>query len=446
MIGSGIFIVSAETSRIVPAPGWMLLAWIAAGSMTLIAASCCAELAASLPRAGGQYAFFTEIYSPLVGFLFGWTSMLVIQCGSIAAVAVAFAKFLGVAVPAVSEGAVVFRLGGWTLASTQLVAVAVILGLSLLNTAGVRAGKTTQNVFTAAKYCGLAALACVGLFFGRSEGALRQPGFWAPADGSFALDAALLALGSGIIGPLFAQSAWDNVAYNAEEVRDPARALPMALTAGCLAVTSLYLLTNIGYLNVLTFEEIRHAPLDRVASAAVSAVFGPAGEIPMAVVVMIATFGCVNGLILSASRVPFAMARDGLFVARFLHLNRAGAPAVALWCQGAWASLLVLSGGYTDLLKYIVSGTLLFDMLLVAALIRMRWRMPALARPFRAPGQPWLGILYLCLATAVTGIMMYLYPARAWAGYLIVLTGVPIFFWRRRLAAASFRGSGPEPS
>ena len=434
MIGSGIFIVSAETARAVVAPGWVLVAWGVAGMLTLIAASCCAELVASLPRAGGQYAFFSEIYSPVVGFLFGWTSMFVIQSGSIAAVAVGFARFLAVLAPSLSESVPAFELGGRAVFSTQVVAILVILVLTVVNIAGVPAGKTTQNIFTVAKYAGLAGVAAVVLGFGRPEGALHQRGFWTGGH-EMDLGAALIALAGGMFGPLFSQSAWDNAAYNAEEVRHPERSLPIALVGGVGMVTGLYLLTNLGYLNVLSFEEIRRAPLDRVAAAAVSAVFGPAGALAIAVVVMIATFGCVNGLILSASRIPFAMARDGLFAPGFLNLNRAGAPGVALWGLAAWASGLVLTGTYSDLLKYIVSATLLFDMLLVLAVLRLRRTRPDLRRPFRAAGQPWLGLLYLTIAAALTAVLVVHHPSRVWPGYLIVLSGVPAYFlWRRRAA------------
>jgi basic amino acid/polyamine antiporter, APA family len=434
MIGSGIFIVSAKSARVLGSGGWLLAAWAIAGVLTMVAALCCSELAAMMPRAGGQYVFFREAYGPMTGFLFGWTMFLVVQTGTIAAVAVAFAKFLGVLWPAVSETKT--SIGPFSVSIAQGVGVVVIVLLTASNATGLETGTRTQNVFTFAKLAALLALTACGLAFGRPDAALRQAGFWEAVspDGTRLTGLALpIALGIAMVGPLFSQSAWNNVTFAGEEVERPDRTLPMALLVGCLLVTTLYVLANVSYLNVLPLDAIQNAPADRVATAVATALFGPGAARLMAIAIMVSTFGCVNGLILSGARVSFAMARDGLFFRRLERLNAAAVPANALWTQAFWASLLALSGSYSDLLEYVISADILFYVLLVVAVIVLRRRRPDLARPFLAPGYPILPLFYAISGVVLIAVLLVRNPATTWPGYLLVLTGVPIYFvWRRR--------------
>jgi basic amino acid/polyamine antiporter, APA family len=435
MIGSGIFIVSAEAARLLGSPGWLLLTWAASGLLTIAAALSCAELAAMLPRAGGQYVFFREAYGPLAGFLFGWTMFLVIQTGTIAAVAVAFARFLGVLAPGVSSRPVA-SAGPLSVSSVQLVALAVIAILTASNATGLKAGTRTQNVFTAPKVLALLALAVAGLFVGASNAAVSMPGFFQARNASgqtlsgFALAAAFAA---AIVGPLFSQSAWNNVTFAGEEVRDPGRNLPLALLTGCVVVTVLYLATNVSYIRVLPFADIQHAPEDRVGTAAAGALFGRAGPPLAAAAVMVSTFGCVNGLILSGARVSFAMARDGLFFHGLERLNSARVPAAALWLQGAWAGLLVLSGTYSQLLRYVISVDVVLYVLLVLAVVVLRRKRPEWPRPFRAPAYPWLQFLYAAAGVGLISLLLVGNPRGTWPGFLVLAAGVPVYsFWSRR--------------
>jgi len=438
MIGSGIFIVSAKSARVLGSGGWLLAAWAVAGVLTMIAALCCSELAAMMPKAGGQYVFFREAYGPLFGFLFGWTMFLVVQTGTIAAVAVAFAKFLGVVWPAVTE--VKTRIGPFSVSAAQLTGVAVIALLTASNANGLKTGTATQNVFTFAKLAALLALTVCALLLAREGAALRAGAFWTAtsSEGRSLTGLALLAaLGTAMVGPLFSQSAWNNVTFAGEEVENPGRTLPRALLIGCLLVTSLYVLANVAYLNVLPLSAIQHAPSDRVATAAATALFGPAAAGAMAIAIMVSTFGCVNGLILSGARVSFAMARDGLFFRGLQRLNSAAVPRNALWAQAFWASILVLSGSYSDLLEYVISADILFYVLLVVAVIVLRRRRPDLPRPFRAPGYPFLPLLYATAGVLLIAILLAANPRTTWPGYALVATGVPVYFlWRRRGAVS----------
>jgi basic amino acid/polyamine antiporter, APA family len=435
MIGSGIFIVSAEAARLLGSPGWLLLTWAAAGALTLVASLSCAELAAMLPRAGGQYVFFREAYGPLVGFLFGWTMLLVIQTGTIAAVAVAFARFLGVLAPGVSSAPWV-SAGPLSVSSVQLVALGVIAVLTASNATGLKTGTRTQNVFTAAKVLALLGLALAGLFVGASNAAVSMTGFFQAREASgqtlsgFALAAAFAA---AIVGPLFSQSAWNNVTFAGEEVRDPGRNLPLALLTGCVVVTVLYLATNLSYIRVLPFAGIQHAPEDRVGTAAAGALFGRAGPPLAAAAIMVSTFGCVNGLILSGARVSFAMARDGLLFHGLERVNSAHVPAAALWLQGVWAGLLVLSGTYSQLLRYVISVDIVLYVLLVLAVLVLRRKHPEWPRPFRAPAYPWLQLLYIAAGVGLISLLLVGNPGGTWPGYLVLAAGVPVYyFWSSR--------------
>ncbi|HEX9689530.1 MAG TPA: amino acid permease [Thermoanaerobaculia bacterium] len=434
MIGSGIFIVSAKSARVLGSGGWVLAAWAIAGVLTMIAALCCSELAAMMPKAGGQYVFFREAYGPLFGFLFGWTMFLVVQTGTIAAVAVAFAKFLGVLWPAVSEAKT--RIGPFSVSAAQAVGVAVILLLTASNATGLKTGTTTQNVFTFAKLAALVALTALGLRLGGEDAAFRVGDFWkavSPGGETLTGLALLTALGTAMVGPLFSQSAWNNVTFAGEEVEKPGRTLPIALLVGCLLVTSLYVLANIAYLNVLPLRSVQSAPADRVATAVATSLFGPAAANAMALAIMVSTFGCVNGLILSGARVSFAMARDGLFFRRLERLNDAAVPGNALWAQAMWASVLALSGSYSDLLEYVISADILFYVLLVVAVIVLRRKRPNLPRPFRAPAYPYLPLLYAATGAVLIAVLLAGSPRTTWPGYALVLTGVPVYFaWGRR--------------
>ncbi|MFN2508226.1 MAG: APC family permease [Chthoniobacterales bacterium] len=467
MIGSGIFITSAESARLVGAPGWLLVAWALAGVLTITGALCCAELAAMMPRAGGQYVFLREAYSPLFGFLFGWAIFLVIQTGTIAAVAVAFAKFTGVLVPAIATDNYLIapvRLGSSyaiSFSSDQLVAVVMILLLTWSNTRGLEIGKLVQNSFTFAKTAALIGLILLGLAFGwGTTSAARSAAWWdswangwrpeiaqpgLAATGAFAL---LMLLGRAMVGPLFAQSAWNNVTFTGSEVRDPGRTLPRALLLGCGIVVTLYLLANLAYIATLPLSGIQYAPQNRVAVAAMNAVLGPPGTILMAIAIMISTFGCNNGLILAGARVYYAMARDGLFFRSVARLNAQRAPAMALLTQGVWASLLTLprtastdpatgavtyGNVYTQLLEYIVSADLVFYVLMVGAVIVLRRKLPTAERPYRTWGYPVVPLIYIALAGLLILDLGYLAPATSGIGFLFVLTGVPVYLaWRKR--------------
>ena len=466
MIGSGIFITSAESARLIGAPGWLLMAWALAGLLTITGALCCAELAAMMPKAGGQYVFLREAYSPLFGFLFGWAIFLVIQTGTIAAVAVAFAKFTGVLIPAVATSNYLIapiHLGGSyaiSLSTEQLVAVVMILLLTWSNTRGLELGKLVQNTFTFAKTAALIGLILLGLTLGwNASSAARSAAWWdswangwrpeiaqpgLAATGTLAL---LMLLGKAMVGPLFAQSAWNNVTFTGSEVRDPGRTLPRALLIGCGVVVTLYLLANVAYIATLPLDGIQNAPQNRVAVAAMNAMLGPVGTLMMAVAIMISTFGCNNGLILAGARVYYAMARDGLFFKKVARLNAHQVPAVALLLQGVWASLLTLprtvatdpatgavtyGNVYTQLLEYIVAADLVFYVLMVGAVIVLRRKIPKAPRPYRTWGYPIVPLIYVAIAGLLIIDLGYLAPSTAGIGFLLVLTGVPVYLaWRR---------------
>jgi APA family basic amino acid/polyamine antiporter len=466
MIGSGIFITSAETSRLSGAPGWLLLAWALAGLLTITGALCCSELATMMPRAGGVYVFLREAFGSPIGFLYGWTLFLVIQTGTIAAVAIAFAKFLGVFVTAVSPDSYLvapISLGGYaiSLSTEQLVAVALIALLTWTNTRGLEVGKIVQNTFTFAKTAALAAVVVIGLSLGwKANSAALSSAWWdswangwnpqvaqpsLAVTGGFAL---ALLFGRSMVGPLFAQTAWTNVTFIGSEVRDPGKNLMRALVGGCGVVVVLYLLANIAYLAVLPFPEIQHAPQNRVAVAMMNAVFGHPGAMCMAAAIMISTFGCDNGLILAGARVYYAMARDGLFFRKIATTNRFRVPAAALVAQGIWTALLVLprtmtvnaathqvsyGNVYNQLLEYIVSADLLFYILMVVAVILLRRKRPDVERPYRTWGYPIVPIISILLSGLLIIDLGWLAPATSGIGMLIVLTGVPAYLvWRLR--------------
>lgn len=465
MIGSGIFITSAESTRLVGAPGWLLAAWALAGLLTITGALCCAELAAMMPRAGGQYVFLREAYGPALGFLFGWSLFLVIQTGTVAAVAVAFARFLGALWPAVSENnyliAPVEVGGGYalSLSTAQLVAVLLILFLTLLNTRGLKTGKLIQNTFTFTKTAALAGLIIAGLALGWNNASAAHTSAWwdswangwNPQAAQPGLEAAgalalVMLLGRAMTGPLFAQSAWNNVTFAGGEIRDPGRTLPRALLLGCAVVVALYLLANVAYIVTLPLATLERPP-NSVATATMQAALGPTGTALMAVAIMISTFGCNNGLLLAGARVYYAMARDRLFFAGVGRLNERHVPSIALIAQGLWAALLTLPRAvtgnpaapygnvYTQLLEYIIPADLVFYVLMVGAVIVLRRKAPGAARPYRTPGYPFVPVIYILLASLLTLDLIYLAPRTSGVGFLLVLTGLPVYFiWRKRAA------------
>src|SRR6266403_1783441 len=438
MIGSGIFIVASDISRQTGSAGGLLLTWILTGLLPFSAALSYGELAAMFPHAGGQYIYLREAYSPLWGFLYGWTLFLVIQTGTIAAVAVGFARYLGVLFPAISPTTWIIPPIAFSskyaisLSVQQLVAILMIAFITFLNTQGVRIGKLIQNIFTSAK-----TLVLLGLV----------PTVTA-ASGAFGL---FVAYGVAQVGSLFSADAWNNIGFTAAEVKNPKRDVALSMAFGTLIVITLYCLANLAYLCTLPLAQIQNAPDDRVASAALAAVFGPAGAAIMAVAIIISTFGCNNGLILAGARVSYAMARDGLFFKSTGTLNRKGVPGSALIYQGIWITVLILlrtwrvSGSgeisygnlYSDLLDYVVFSALLFYVLTIAGIFALRRKRPDAERPYKAPGYPFIPLLYIVAATAIMFVLLLYQTQTAGRGLVILLIGVPVYLlWSRRSAAA----------
>jgi len=483
MIGSGIFIVSADIARQVGSAGGLILAWVVSGLLTVAAALSYGELAAMMPRAGGQYVYLREAYSPLWGFLYGWTLFLVIQTGTIAAVAVGFARYLGVLFPAVSPTAWIvppINLSegyALSLSTQQVVAVLMIAFLTFLNTRGLFLGKMIQNVFTSTKTLALVALIVLGVLVGRNSAAIAANfgALWTPRDVaeirpevSFvpAVSAAsgflgfLVALCVAQVGSLFSADAWNNITFTAGEVKNPKRTLPLALALGTGLVIALYVLANLAYLVTLPLEAIQHAPDDRVATACLEAIFGGTGATLMAAAIVISTFGCNNGLILAGARVYYAMARDGLFFRSIGNLNAKHVPAMGLVLQCVWSCVLVLprtrlkdaAGAplldpatglekygnlYSDLLDYVVFSVLIFYVLTIAGLIVLRVKRPDAERPYRAVGYPVVPALYMLFATTILVVLLLYKTQTTWPGLVIVLSGVPAYLvWRRAAAAA----------
>jgi len=447
MIGSGIFIVSADIARQVGSPGWLLMVWLITGLLTVAAALSYGELAAMMPRAGGQYVYLREAYGPMPGFLYGWTLFLVIQTGTIAAVAVAFAKFLGVLMPAISAERFIFNfgslpVGGLTLelslSTQQAVGIAVIVFLTATNLNGIKTGKIIQNVFTITKVGALIGLILLGVFFSRTtDAAVRSADFWTPLVNGQALSpgALILLLGTAMVGSLFASDAWNNITFTAGEVINPRRNIPLSLALGTGLVTLLYILANVAYIYALPLAGIQQAAEDRVGTAAAQSVFGSEAGVIMAVAIMISTFGCENGLILAGARVYYTMARDGLFFKGVGRLSQRGVPAAGLIFQGVWASLLTLSGTYSQLLDYIIFAALLFYVLTVIGIFILRRRRPEAERPYKAFGYPLVPALYVLLAVLIMVDLLIYKPRFTWRGLLIVLAGLPVYYLWRRLGA-----------
>jgi APA family basic amino acid/polyamine antiporter len=432
MIGSGIFIVSADIARQVNSPGLLLLTWFIAVSLTMAAALSYGELAAAMPHAGGQYVYLREAWGPLAGFLFGWTTFLVIETGTIAAVAVAFAKFSGIFVPAISAQRYLAGSGKLGLTTQQLLAIAMLMLLTWLNSRGLRTGAAIQNLFTFAKTAALLGLIVLEFLGRNSEAVTRNRGdFWGQANWGF--DTVRM-VGVALVGALFSSDAWNNVTFTAGETRNPRRNLPLSLALGVGIVSVLYIAANFGYLNVLPLEAIQHAPEDRVATAAVAKVLGSAAVQVMAAAIMISTLGCANGLILAGARVYYAMAQDGLFFRRAGVLDpKTHTPVFSLAIQCAWCIVLTLSGSYSDLLDYVIFAVLVFYILTISGIFKLRRTRPDLERPYKAWGYPILPAVYILLAGLIEVLLLLYKPNYTWPGLIIVLLGVPVYFlWRKK--------------
>jgi len=468
MIGSGIFIVSSIIARQVGSPGWLLVVCIVTGLLTLTAALSYGELAAMMPKAGGQYVYLREAFSPLWGFLYGWTLFLVIQTGTIAAVAVGFGRYMGVLLPWVSESKYIIapiRFGGWfsgyavSLSTAQLVGLALIAFLTFTNTRGLEVGKLIQNVFTTAKTGALIALIVLGIIVGVRSGAGAEnfKDFWTVRGNLQDVGAGLTAatafgLFVGICvaqtNSLFSADAWNNITFTAGEVVNPRRNVPLSLAFGTFLVIGLYLLANVAYLATLPFTAIQNAPSDRVASETANVIFPGAGAAIMAVAIMVSTFGCNNGLILAGARAYYAMARDGLFFRAVGELNKFSVPAWGLVFQGVWAGALVLprtvktdaTGAvtgygnlYGNLLDYVISAALIFYILTIVGIFLLRRKQPDAERPYRAFGYPIVPALYVVGASVILLVLFMYQTATTWPGLIIVLTGVPVYFvWKLR--------------
>jgi APA family basic amino acid/polyamine antiporter len=455
MIGSGIFIVPAEMARQIGSSGWLLVAWGIAGALTMAGALSYGELSGMMPHAGGMYIYLREAYSPIWGFLYGWTLFSVIETGTIAAVAVAFARFTGVLWPSISESRYVIAPihvsthYAFSLSTAQIVAISVIAFLTICNALGVRYGKLIQNVFTVAKTGALGALILLSLLVGRNSAAVHanfSHPWQAALDSSVTVTAfgLFVALCLSQTGSLFSADSWHNIAFAAGEVKRPEHNVTRAMVIGVVIVIALYILANVAYLVTLPLEAIQHAPSDRVGTATLQVIFPTFGAVLMATAIMISTFGTINALTLTGARVYYAMSRQKLFFRRTGELNRAGVPAFALALQGLWAALLVLprtydpathSWGnlYNNLLEYVISAALIFYVLTVAAVFRLRVTKPNATRPYRTLGYPVVPALYIIAATAILAVLFSRRPATTWPGLIIVLLGVPIY--------AALRGS-----
>jgi APA family basic amino acid/polyamine antiporter len=451
MIGSGIFIVSADMSRQIGSAGWLLVAWLFAGVLTIAGALSYGELAAMMPRAGGMYIYLREAFSPLWGFLYGWTLCTVIQTGTIAAVAIAFARFSGVLFPSVSESHYLIPPihissdYAFSLSTAQLTAIGVIAVLTWTNSRGLQYGKIVQNVFTVGKTLALLVLIALGLTLGWNATAVH-----ANFSNAWTLSAAtafglFVAICVAQTGSLFSADSWHDITFTAGEVKNPRRNLPLSLAIGTSIVIVLYLLANVAYLVTLPLEAIQHAPSDRVATAMLQTIFPTLGAALMAAAIMVSTVGTVNALTLAGARTYYAMARDGLFFQSAGTLNSARVPAWALLIQGLWAVFLVLprtynpvtqSYGnlYSDLLDYIISAALIFYILTIAGIFRLRIKKPDADRPYRAFGYPWLPALYIIGAVAILIVLFTYRPATTWPGLIIVILGVPVYFLIARSA------------
>ncbi|HEX2963371.1 MAG TPA: amino acid permease [Ignavibacteriales bacterium] len=455
MIGSGIFIVSADISRTVGAPGYLLLVWFLTGLITVSAALSYGELAGMMPHAGGQYVYLRQAYNPLTGFLYGWTLFLVIQTGTIAAVAVAFAKFTAVIIPSLGEQNILLNISGFKVSAAQVFAIFSIALLTFTNIQGLRLSKIVQDIFTISKTAALFGLIIVAVLFGSSREAISQnmqhywDALWLhPAGSGFEKEALsgmklLAAIGVAMVGSLFSSDAWNNITFTAGEVKNPRRNIPLSLVIGTGTVIILYIVANMAYLMVLPLQGdpggagamqrgIQFALDDRVGTAAISVVWGEVATVIMAALIMVSTFGCNNGLILAGARVYYAMAQDNLFFKGAGKLNKNSIPQAALIFQAVWASLLCLSGTYSNLLDYVIFAVLIFYILTIYGIFILRKKRPDAERTYRAFGYPVVPVIYMVIAAAICVDLLIYKPSYTWPGMFIVILGIPVYYlWER---------------
>lgn len=445
MIGSGIFIVSADITRHTGSAGWFIAVWIIGGIMTLIAALSYGELSAMYPKAGGQYVYLKEAYNPLVAFVYGWSLFAVIQTGTIAAVGVSFVKFLAYFIPQVSEDKVLFQVGSFHVSPAQALSILVLVLITFINTKGVKGGKIIQTLFTITKVLSIGGLIAFGFIYLKHD-------VWA-ANWTNAWDFRKLsttrqlesypnlaalggALAAALVGAIMSYEAWNNVTFVAGEIRDPKRNIGLSLLLGTVGVTFIYVLLNVMFTAVLPLNAIVSADKDRVGLAASQAIFGPGGTVIIALLIMVATFGCNNGLILSGARVYYSMAKDGLFFKKASTLNKYAVPEYALWLQCLVASILCLSGKYGNLLDMITFVAVLFYVLTISGIFILRRKRPLHERPYKAVGYPVLPAIYIVLGSAFCILLIFYKPEFTWPGLIIALTGIPVYYLNKKLTAA----------
>jgi APA family basic amino acid/polyamine antiporter len=440
MIGSGIFIVSADIIRNVGSAGWLIAIWVLTGFMTLTAALSYGELSGMFPKAGGQYVYLKEAYNKFIAFLYGWSFFAVIQTGTIAAVGVAFSKFTAYLIPAFSEDNILLNLGFMKISAAQVVSIILIIFLTFINTRGVKGGKLIQNTFTLTKLLSLFGL--IGFGFLALKGDVWHAN-WTNAwdihnlskDGSITaltIGGALGAIAAAMVGSIFSSDAWNNVTFIAGEMKNPKRDVALSLGLGTLIVTIIYVSANVVYTGVLPLHDIANAEKDRVAVAASHVIFGNIGTYVIAVMIMISTFGCNNGLILSGARVYYSMAKDGLFFKRTGDLNKFGVPQFGLWIQCVVASILCLSGRYGDLLDMISFVVVIFYILTIVGIFILRAKHPNAERPYKAFGYPVLPAIYILMGLTFCTLLIIYKPQFTWPGLIIVLIGIPIYFISQR--------------
>lgn len=436
MIGSGIFIVSSDIMRQLGSGWWLLVVWLITGVITVSAALCYGELSSIFPKAGGQYTYLTEIFGKLTGFLYGWGLFTVIQTGTIAAVAVAFSKFTAYLIPQLNDAAPLFEYGTFKITWLQILGIAVIMLLTYNNTRGIKSGKFIQSIFTASKILALVGLIVLGLIFlkdshlsenlniGTSAFQNLKGGGWTSISGS----AVLGGIAAAMVGSVFSSVAWENVTFVSGEIENPKRNVVRAMVIGTTAVIILYILCNIVYLSALSRDEIAFAANDRVAVAAAEKIMGEKGTIVMAILVMISTFGCINGIVLSGARVFQTMAKDGLFFKAATQNNKYDVPEKSLWLQGIWASLLCLSGQYGDILDMISFVIVLFYMLTVFGVIWLRFKKPFIPRSYKTFLYPVTPFIYLIIGIMFCVLLIIYKPNYTWPGFILLLLGLPIYF------------------
>jgi len=450
MIGSGIFIVSADITRNVGSAGWLIVVWLLTGFMTLTAALSYGEMSGMFPKAGGQYVYLKEAYNKLIGFLYGWSFFAVIQTGTIAAVGVAFSKFTAYLIPAFSEDNILYKLKTgvdtaghdkfFTISAAQVVSIIIIIILTFINTRGVKGGKLIQTTFTMTKLLSLFGL--IGFGFLAFKGDIWHAN-WTNAwdlhnlnkDGSvvnLTMAGALGAIAAAMVGSIFSSDAWNSVTFVAGEMKNPKRDVALSMMFGTIIVTVIYVLANVVYTGVLSMQDIASADKDRVAVAASHVIFGNVGTYIIAVMIMISTFGCNNGLILSGARVYYTMAKDGLFFKRTGTLNKFSVPQFGLWIQCLVASILCLSGRYGDLLDMISFVVVIFYVLTILGIYILRAKRPEAERPYKAIGYPILPAIYILMGIAFCILLIIYKPNFTWPGLIIVLIGIPIYYFSQR--------------